>query len=596
MRWDQAAIDGVVCVDADGCILQLNRAAERMLGWPEAEALGRRFGQLFVPPDELPRRTEAFKKLVEMEEGEATSEPVEMTLVRRDGSLVLVETTAARTTVDGRPALIAFFHDVAAQRALAELAYSAPRLPLSERLPIVTYTNLLWPVAATVWMSPQAERVTGYPAEEWTGASGFFASVLHPSDRDAVLEEARASRSELRAFSLDYRIVARDGRIVWVHDESVPIVDASGRLELVQGYFIDITERKQLEQQLLHSQKTEELGRLAGQIAHDFNNLLTAIRSYADLLAKRLVPGDRGARTRPGDRRDDGDGRPISPSSCSPSAGGSSSTRATSSSQASSGGSSRCSHALPETRWSSTSSSSRRRSSMPTSGSSSRCSSTSSPTHETRCRTAGRSTVATYATALEGGEPADRLGLAPGDYAVLLVSDAGQGMDAETKARVFEPFFTTKGRHGTGLGLAIVDSVIHQCGGAVDVESTPVGERASGSSFPPSAVDGGHVGVAVAGRRADLVQHRELVRCRARRRPPPRSPRGTSAASSPGSGRRRRRARAPTRARAAPASRPSPRATLPHALGEPPVVLDVLAAEARVRACGSRPRRARPAS
>src|SRR5581483_3519587 len=71
--------------------------------------------------------------------------------------------------------------------------YSALRLPLSERLPLVTYTNLVWPVAETVWMSSQVECLTGYRLDQWVGRPGFFESILHPDDRATVLAEAHAS-------------------------------------------------------------------------------------------------------------------------------------------------------------------------------------------------------------------------------------------------------------------------------------------------------------------------------------------------------------------------------------------------------------------
>jgi len=79
--------------------------------------------------------------------------------------------------------------------------YSALRHPLSERLPIVTYTNLVWPVAETVWMSPQVERLTGYCLHEWVGHPGFFESILHPDrprgrSRRGPREPLRAARPE----------------------------------------------------------------------------------------------------------------------------------------------------------------------------------------------------------------------------------------------------------------------------------------------------------------------------------------------------------------------------------------------------------------
>ena len=126
------------------------------------------------------------------------------------------------------------------------------------RLPLVTYTNLFTPIVETVWMSPQVKALTGYTPAEWIDTPGFFDSILHRDDREPVLEESRLSRTELRPFSRDYRLIARSGETIWVHDESVPVLDKEGCPEFIQGYFVDLTERKALEQQLLHSQKTED--------------------------------------------------------------------------------------------------------------------------------------------------------------------------------------------------------------------------------------------------------------------------------------------------------------------------------------------------
>ncbi len=159
---------------------------------------------------------------------------------------------------------------------------------LRYHLPLVTYTNRFQTEPETVWISPQVETITGYAPEAWTSRPGFFESILHPDDRNTVLTELAASREELRPFSLDYRLISRSGETVWVQDESVPVLDRDGEPEFIQGYFVDLTERKLLEEHLLHAQKTEALGLMAAQVAHDFNNQLTVISGYGGIIQQQL--------------------------------------------------------------------------------------------------------------------------------------------------------------------------------------------------------------------------------------------------------------------------------------------------------------------
>ena len=127
----------------------------------------------------------------------------------------------------------------------AELKYRG----LVEELPLAVYTDLPDPSGATtgipVYMSPRVEQIFGYPADDWLEI-GFFESVLHEEDRDLVLRPLveQISAGDDR-WSIEFRVVAADGRIVWVRDDAWIVRDAHGEPTHLQGFMIDITAQKE---------------------------------------------------------------------------------------------------------------------------------------------------------------------------------------------------------------------------------------------------------------------------------------------------------------------------------------------------------------
>src|SRR4029078_13651899 len=91
------------------------------------------------------------------------------------------------------------------------------------------------------------EELFGYTPEERQANPTLWRELLHPEDRDRAVDAAQRC-NEVGGFSEDYRMVARDGRIVWVHDETVLIKDAEGKPLFWQGVMYDITEQKRAEQ------------------------------------------------------------------------------------------------------------------------------------------------------------------------------------------------------------------------------------------------------------------------------------------------------------------------------------------------------------
>ena len=121
---------------------------------------------------------------------------------------------------------------------------------LVEQLPLVLYVDALDAVSSNIFTSPQLEPLLGYTVEEWTTDAELFARILHPDDRERVLAAHAQSHETHEPLSIEYRLVARDGRVVHLRDEAVVVLDDDGRPVYLQGYLLDITREREAEQQL----------------------------------------------------------------------------------------------------------------------------------------------------------------------------------------------------------------------------------------------------------------------------------------------------------------------------------------------------------
>lgn len=343
--------------------------------------------------------------------------------------------------------------------------------------------GIVWEADASTFrftfVSDKAERLLGYPVRQWLEEPDFWQQHLHPDDRETVVAICRSATAAGQDHDLEYRMLAADGRIVWLRDiVNVEVVD--GRPSRLRGIMVDITAQRQLEAQLQQAQKMEAIGRLAGGLAHDFNNLLTVINGHAELLLAAQPPqtalhdsalaiaeaGQRAAwlteqllafsrqtvvapqvldlnqvirQTQRLLQRLIGEDIELVADleelqGCVRIDPG------------------QISQVLINLAVNA-------RDAMPQGG---------------RLTIASRRVQRRTAPQARGGFQAAIA------WAELVFRDTGQGMAPEVQARIFEPFFTTKGPgRGSGLGLSVVYGIVQQAGGQIEVESAP----GQGTSF-----------------------------------------------------------------------------------------------------------------
>lgn len=329
------------------------------------------------------------------------------------------------------------------------------------------------------YVGPQIERMLGYAPDEWTSLE-WWQELIHPEDRTWVPELCHNLTSRGKEHSLEYRLMAKDGGIVWVND-LVSVEMQEGLPVFMRGIMIDITEHKQsqeertrLEAQLQQSQKMESVGRLAGGVAHDFNNMLTIILGRSELALIKTDPSQplhanlteiHVAAERSADltrqllafaRK-----QTIAPKTLDLNETVAEMLKIL---QRLIGEGIQLTWQPKSKLWPV-----RMDPSQIDQILANLCVNARDAISDI-----GKITIATGNRDVDDHYCAGNAGFVPGEYVLLSVSDNGCGMDKKTLSHIYEPFFTTKGvGEGTGLGLATVYGIVKQNNGYINVYSEP---------------------------------------------------------------------------------------------------------------------------
>ncbi|HEX7490421.1 MAG TPA: PAS domain S-box protein, partial [Candidatus Limnocylindrales bacterium] len=447
--------DGVLLVDSQARILDINPAMAELIGRPIAELLGTLWTS-YLDPAQLGEL--AFVR-PELQSGE--SRVLERRIVRPDGSTVELE-IHARQFSPGR--MLGIARDVGARKAAER-----ERARLIEAIEQLAESIIITdPTGTIVYVNPTVMRETGLTHDELVGqnhriltGSGELADLYA-----AVFQNVNSTGS----WAGEVQTQIKKGSVLrWAAQVSA-LRDTSGNVVNYVAILRDVAHERELEDQLRQAQKMEAVGRLAGGVAHDFNNLLTAINGFTELAATEAEPGSDIAEYLEEIRR--------------------SAERATALTRQLLTFGRRAvlqplvldlnqvvAEIAPMLRR--------------IIGDDIRLEVTTDPMLRRTRADRGQLEQVIVNLAANGRDAMpdggsltistqNAVDAEARGWIRMRITDTGSGMDAAISEHIFEPFFTTKSPgSGTGLGLATVFGIVRQSGGNVTVESSP----GQGSSF-----------------------------------------------------------------------------------------------------------------
>lgn len=244
--------ESVCALDREGRVVFINPSASSLLRWTETDLLGKELHRL------IHTSCDAGCPMLDAIRSYGSYRDEEDVFVSRDGALIPVAYSIAPissgSTISG---VVLAFHDTTdvplpswsneALRA-AEARYRS----LIEHLPLVTYIEQA--DTGLIYTSPQMAHLIGFDATEWMFEREFWAGRLHPDDREMFDAELERADETGKPFNLEYRLVAQDGRVVWVRNEAFLHRTDNGTPDYRQGFMLDITDLRMAETALQQSE------------------------------------------------------------------------------------------------------------------------------------------------------------------------------------------------------------------------------------------------------------------------------------------------------------------------------------------------------
>lgn len=212
---------------------------------------------------------------------------------RKNGTRYPVEAHLQYLQEEGRRVFLAIILDLT-ERVATEVELQKAQRTLSTlltNLPGMVYrchNDQDWTME---FISPSCQELTGYPPEQFveTRQVSYGRHVILQEDRERVWHDVQAALKDRKPFQISYRLRTADGMLKWVWEQGCGIFSETGEVAGIEGYVVDITQQRLLEDQLRKTERLAELGTLASGMAHEIGTPMNVILGRAELLMRKAT-------------------------------------------------------------------------------------------------------------------------------------------------------------------------------------------------------------------------------------------------------------------------------------------------------------------
>lgn len=282
-------IDGVITIDANGTILEYNASAERIFGWPRTDIIGRNIRLLMADP-ERPEQDSALNYL----RTAITKANSEVMAVRQDGTLVPIRCAIGYARQADSELFVLFITDISERRAIMQALRDSEQQfrSLIGNIPGISFRSSAEAGFPLAFISDGIERVAGYAAADFLPpqARRTLADLIIPSDYPRVAAGLTQAVKQASSYQIEYRLYHADGSLHWMWENGAAMRDeANSTVRWIDGVILDISERRQMEEELREAKEKAEQAAIARSIfvanmSHEIRTPMNAILGFTDVL------------------------------------------------------------------------------------------------------------------------------------------------------------------------------------------------------------------------------------------------------------------------------------------------------------------------